>query len=269
MVAAKVGEQVAKKVEDRLWQWAKVLGLAMTIFLAGLGFFGFTSYQEARSRINGASQAAIGTLNTVAKQTEQAVVQTGAETTSQMQQQAELARTQVASVVSGTKASKGELERVTHDLNVEKARIEELRKIRDQHPDTPIGNITGSLFSLTQGQGLNGNKPLDSWMASTSTAYTGVTPPYKEGATGPGVTEIQTRLVELGCYQGLASGTFDSDTTKAVTAFASANPPGPSDSSFLAFSPEMPSPLLIESAPGTVDYPLWGRLFSTTAKRCQ
>src|ERR1700677_1237540 len=75
MVAATVGEQVAKKVEDRLWQWTKVLGFAggilgfaMTVFLAGLGFFGFTSYKEAQSRINDASQVAITNFNHASEQ---------------------------------------------------------------------------------------------------------------------------------------------------------------------------------------------------------
>jgi hypothetical protein len=106
MVAATVGEEVAKKAEERLWQWAKILGfagtilgLAMTVFLAGLGFFGFTSYKEAQSRIDSASQVAITKfnqasehsivdLNKVAKHSEQIIAQTGSETTLQMQQQA-------------------------------------------------------------------------------------------------------------------------------------------------------------------------------------
>lgn len=58
MLAATVGEQGAAKAEDRFWQWTKILGFAgtilgfaMAVFVAGLGFFGFTSYKEARSRI--------------------------------------------------------------------------------------------------------------------------------------------------------------------------------------------------------------------------
>lgn len=48
-------------------------------------------------------------------------------------------------------------------------------------------------------------------------------PPMRNGSTGQRVTELQTRLYELGYYSGAIDGQYGNETKNAVLAFQQAN----------------------------------------------
>jgi hypothetical protein len=291
-----VAVQVADKAEDRLWRWGRLLGLALGFFLAGLGFFGVTTYENAKSRIGDAAQAAVDGLNRVAKQNEQTITGRGtdailqmqrAETTSvsQIQAQTRVAGGQVAAVVLRAKANNGQLQASEKLIAAMQAQVGPLQdriaaftSIRDSSPDTPIGDINRGLFT-TVIPGVVGNASTSYGAASTSESVTqlitglrqpGPPPPYKEGASGSGVTAIQNRLLSLGCYAGLTTGTFDPATAAAVIKFVENNGrPSPySMAGLLDTSPDAPEVLHEDPTPGVVDYQIWGELFGSSAKRC-
>jgi hypothetical protein len=296
-----VAVQVADKAEERLWRWGKLLTLAFGLFVAGAGFFGVTTYNEAKLRIVDAAQVAVDGLNHAADQNRQTIAVKGAEAISQMQKaeansvtqiqnQTRSAGNQVAAVVSRTKASNGQLQKTEDSVAALQARVAPLQSridiltsIRDQSPDTPIGDINGGLFtpviqgvvglgSVPDGTALSSaslTKLLSSFQGTQATST--ILPPYKEGASGSGVTAIQNRLFSLGCYSGLATGTFDAATAAAVVAFVETNG-RPSPTSLIGFidtSPDAPAVLEEDSTPGTVDYRLWGELFALSAKKCE
>jgi hypothetical protein len=275
MVAASLGLQVANRAEERIWQWTKVLGyaatilgLAVTVFLAGLAIYGITSAKDARTRIDEASRSAILKLNQAsqqstlevkktAKQSEQIITQVGLDTISTMQKQVEFVsnearagrleldkdKKEIASLTAGLKDA-------TADLEVARGRLKAINEARKQHPNTPIGQFDKRLFIDTP---LSGPK-----------IY-----PYGLGDTRPGVKTIQTRLAELGCYKGQPSGTFDQQTADAVIAFVKVNAslrPSPSDHP--PSNGEMPSPTIPHAVPGQVDYHRWTQLFAQGAAKC-
>lgn len=293
-----VAVRVADAAEDRLWRWGKVLGLAFTLAVAGLGFFGFTSYREAKARIGDTAQAAVGGLNQVADQNKQAIINKGAETISQMQQaeassisqvqnQAKAAGSQVAAVVLRARTNNGQLAQAEQTIRAMQGRIDALASIREASPDTPIGNLNGGLFSAGgYGVGGYGSNPYGGISTSRDVAQpvaglgaidptlAGIRlphPPYKEGASGSGVTTIQNRLSELGCFSGPSTGAFDAATSAAVIAFVNANgrPSPESMAGLLTTSRDAPAVLEEDSTPGTVDYRLWAEMFDSSAKKCQ
>lgn len=292
-----VAVEVADKAEDRLWRWGKLLRLPLAFCLIGLGFFGVTTYENAKSRIDDAAQTAVAGLNQVANQNEQTIVGKRSEAISQMQQaealsisqiqsQTKAAGGQVAAVVSRAKASSGQLQVAEKSVAAMQAQVAPLQEkitalssIRDLSPDTPIGDINGGLFNpVIPGVVNNGSTSYGAASASDSIAQLvsgsrqpGPPPPYKEGASGSGVTAIQNRLFALGCYEGLTTGTFDTATTAAVIAFVETNgrPSPNSIMGLLDTSSDAPAVLYDDPTPGTVDYRLWGELFSSSAKKCK
>jgi Putative peptidoglycan binding domain len=256
---------VADKAEERLWRWGKLVALSLTVFVAGLGFFGFSTYKEAKSHISDAAALAITSLNQVSEDNKQMISQKGAAVILQMQQEASDAGTQAAFVVTRAKANNGELEIAEEEIKDERRRIAILKHIRDASPETPIGSIRNDLFVLT---GRVGNGP------DGTTVLSGriVGAPYMEGGSGPGVTAIQERLAALGCLVHPSTGEFDSATRKGVVAFVSVNG-RPVTKGYLgtnlATSYLVPSAEYVDATPGSVDHDLWEELFSDSAKKCK
>jgi hypothetical protein len=163
--------------------------------------------------------------------------------------------------------------------------IATLNVIRDASPNTPIGNIQQELFvpiGLAGTPGPNGIPYGPNGMIETPSlgtlAGSGTSPvqltvaPYKEGSSGSGVTAIQIRLLALGCYAFVGSGTFDAATSEAVKAFMVANANSNvsvTEFSLLSFSADAPSSWINDTTPGTVDHNVWQLLFSPSAKSCK
>jgi hypothetical protein len=268
MIAALVGKEVSDRAEDRFWQWAKILGLAMTIFVAGLGFFGFTSFSDiknARARINEASQSAVVEVNAVAKKSEDLIATTGLNTISSMKnevgvvsKEAKAERLEIENYKKEIASKKADVQEKTDDLydaaaglEAAKAKLEAFKQALKQTPDKPIDQLNKRLFIDTPGSSPNKIAP------------------YGLSDTRTGVKTIQTRLAELGCYKGQPSGTFDQQTANAVIAFVNVNAslrPSPSD--YSSSNGEMPSPTIGHAVPGQVDYHRWRQLFAQAAAKC-
>jgi hypothetical protein len=211
--------EITNKIQDQLWRWGIVLGLASTLFVASLAFFGVTSYESAKSQIENAASKGADTLTNAAtagadnlnktasqKQTDLGNQET--EILSRLQNTAQPVEAKIQGVGTREKILSVQLEQEEAANNDYKGRFENLEALRESSPNTPIGTINNQIF-----------QPINT---SISAPIDILRPAYAIGSTGQGVSSIQTRLTELGCYSGPISGTFDSATADAVKAFESA-----------------------------------------------
>jgi hypothetical protein len=281
---AALAVRVADSAEERLWRWFKVLGYALTFAAVGLAAFGVTSFETAKKQIENAASSASRDLNSTSEVTKKTMEQRSSETISQigragqdtiaqMQREGEETRKATNSVSLRLKASGTKMADIERQQDVQ---IGTLAKIRAESPDTPIGDISNDLFKHL-GNGEGGNDPCNTLIPpSYCSKMLGSSPfqslayfPYKEGIMGDGVSEIQSRLIALGCYSGPSTGYFDSATTQAVIAFVATNGRPQKNSFELAsLSPNAPTALLVDDSSGTVDHDMWGWMFLTTAKNC-
>jgi hypothetical protein len=285
-----VAVTVADSAEERLWKWGKLLGLAGAFAVAGFGFFGFTSYQEAKKTIQDASTAAVAGVNDVASKSTKAIENKGkntiddmqnAETTTlgQISNQASSVSTAVRSVASRAKVSDQRLAKAEQEVQALRARyapleqsVDLLTQIRTESPGTPIGNISSGLFDTGSGASGLSNTSFAGLDTESLNHLKTLPSPYKSGASGDGVTALQQRLKDLQCYSGPISGQFDDATGTAVDAFVLANGRPRADfRSLTEIGPDFvyaPSAAMPDSSTGTVDYYLWQAIFSSTARAC-
>ncbi len=265
--------EIAGKVEDQLWRWAKVLSICGVLlslcgmaFVGALGLFGVRSYETAKGQIDAAGSAAAQSIRD-AGQRNAADLNTQARVLlSQLEGQATPAEAQLRGLSAREQAASLKVQRLEAAFGQDNQRLAALQRLQHSAPLTPIGNISSDLTTP-----YNPASPLAGSVLAV----------YELGSTGPQIAALQSQLTDLGCYSGTADGQFDDATERAVVAFQTAYSNSRSSlmltSALLAgddfadyhnlaaalYAPEGPDGV------GVVGWETWNHLFAASPVHCK
>lgn len=288
-----VGIAVADKIEERLWARGKVVGLAVTIFIAALALFGYQSVESAKKQISQSVENAKDSLDGAVSSAKTSVIEEASKSKTEIQVQSdsivhelqgEVRPTDRAVQNINTRAKEAnvglvQVEQVIKDYN---QRISEVNVIRDTAPTTPIGNIPSGLLQPIKTLPSQIITTVDIPGLLTGSSLRATVLPYTKGDSRPAVSLIQTRLAQLKCYDGQISGSFDEATADAVTRFLQLNKEGVLTTQELLHKKivPVPDPLLFNSlspyaptlesyTPGTVGMSAWEKLADSLVQPCE
>ena len=103
------------------------------------------------------------------------------------------------------------------------AAVKAFQRKNGLHADGIAGPKTlGKLYGSTGNEAADASAQADSAAAASASSGKSATGSLKQGSSGDGVKDLQTKLWYTGYYTGSISGSFDAATHTAVTAFQKA-----------------------------------------------
>src|SRR5579863_7078963 len=125
-----IAADISKKVEDQLWRWGIVLGLAGSFLAVAFAISGFTSFEGAKDRIDQAAKAATGTLNDAARDKKSDLEKQANAISGGLKIEAQQAESVIQSYGVRENAVGANLRRLESALSKQNAQMEQLNKIR-------------------------------------------------------------------------------------------------------------------------------------------
>jgi len=253
LVATSVADTVATKVETRLKGFGWILGTALAILAISVSIYGCSTIDKTKAQIASAEKSAVDGINAAALNDKKSLDLSSQQLLELLQREARPSEAALSQFPPRIKALSVQLAQAESGTNQYRQKLEELKKYRDESPGTTIGSLPSQLFQPSLAIG------------GKSVA------PYVEGSSGHGVTTIQLRLKELGCYAGPINGVFDSETLSAVQQWKRAQV-----SAFSSFQIN-PSAITPDTSEQPTSEPFtgdavgsfeWTNLFLAIAKKC-
>jgi len=214
LVADALSYRITQNVEARLMLGGKILALALAILVISTGLWGWRTYEGIEGKLNAIAGSAIRNVTDTGTDLTKKLNTTAGNLLGQMQNEAQSTESGLQSIGRQTKSTQADLQAADRAVQAYRARFLKLEQVWNQNPETPIGTINSSVFTPIYAPGVL-TSPTQPTLSSTHDSY-------QAGSTGFYVTEIQTRLGELGCYSGTPTGFFDQGTTDAVIGFKAA-----------------------------------------------
>jgi Tfp pilus assembly protein PilE len=262
--------EVTDRIITRLQSWAKiaavmfaVVGGMLVIVVAILGFLGVKTYSDAVSKVERASDAAVANLQKQSSAKEENLRREAEKSLAALERYASPKELESAVRRAEQQARRADerVSAVVRSAVENEGKLNQIGSLQSLYPKTPIGDLNPGIFRPTV-SGLTIPDITDLYKPSVS--MESVLKDYSVGSKGADVEKIQRRLKELGCYDGEATGEFDSKTAVAVDAFKKAfrRSLGIGIPPLSTPTPEIASATTPGLLEGSVDYVTWVDLFS-------
>lgn len=263
-----LANEISTKIEDRLWRWGKILGLAGTIIVCAFAIFGIRSFTSAKNQIDSAATVAAQNIQQAGERNAADLNQQGQILLGQLEKEAGPTEAQLKGLSSRSKADTVMFSRLEDAFRNVNGRMATLQQIQQSAPQTPIGSISGSLIEPTTFSGIVGPSIPSGKV-------------YRRGSSGPEIEYLKQQLTNLGCYSGAVNSQFDDATEAAVESFQAAFRSAHSTLSLPLISgvadiadyhnltASLYMPFGTEQEVGEVGWSTWNHLFEASPVHCK